>query len=304
MAPDGPIRATLYLASCDPRERTAEGEPLVSNGELVSVKGYPALVWGSGPLLQVDGKKPRWLVLTANDSDVELTSWGALIRRGRVAYDGERRAAVQYIVERMHQARPYITQIRRGAEYEVLSVGSLGHIDAKGHLVGAAGPDSKVKGEIGSVIAAGLRSHVKTIAGGTNSQPKKPDNDGEFSIVAAGDNSTLEVGKYSTAAVGNAGKIHAKDGAVVAGASLSELTVGAGGRALVESAGSIDLGERAVGVGTVATRFRGADGAVFVVVNAVDGGETCVATARVGIADIKEKAWYVYQDGKFVRADA
>jgi hypothetical protein len=303
MAADGPGRATLYLASCDPRERTPEGEPLVVNGELKSPKGHPALIWGCGPLIRVEPNKPRWLVLSAEDSDVELLTWGALVRKGRVHFDGELRAAVRFMAEQSPLTRPFITQVRRGEDYDVLAVGSLGHIDAKAHLVGATGTDAKVKADVGSVIAVGLRSHVKAAADEKERSSQKG-GAGDFCIVAGGDNSTLEVGRYSTAAVGNAGKIVAKAGSVVAGASLTDIVVGTCGRALVESAGSIDLGEQAVGVGTSTTRFRGAARAVFVAVNAIDGGETFVATARVGVGDIKENTWYVFQDGKFARADA
>jgi len=283
MAADGGRKITLYLTSCDAHARSPEGVPMVAGDSFTAPQGYPALPWGCGPLLHISGERPRWLVLTADA--VEAMPGGVKIRSGRVVSDGDLSQAARYLHEHGAGGLPYIGRSRKGGDFAILTVGSLGRIESQSSVVGAVGDKSHIQAGAGATVAMGRQSRAEIA---------------EFGRVGGSDGSLIKAGRFSALASGVGSTIETDEGSIVAVASDSKVRAGAGSRVLVESGGAIDLGQRGVGVGSPSTRFRGEEGALFVVVNASQGDESQCAQIRVGEGGAVAGKWYVFRDGSFV----
>lgn len=281
---DGTNQAeVLYLVACDQHGRSREGTPMVAGDRFTAPKGYPALPWGCGPLHHIDPKASRWLVVAAEKVDDKPGS--PLVFEGRILADGDRAVALRYLHENGAGGMPYLSRRRRGGAFAVLTVGSLGTIEADAHTIAAGGEGTTATLGGGPTLAIG-RSSQATV--------------GEFARVAAGDVVTIKAERFASVVAGHASHVTVGEGSRVVAGDGSELQVGAGGRAMIDLGGSLDLGVRAVGIGRGKTRYRGAEGATFVALDVLAGDLVSVKTARVGADGIRPEVWYVMVDGHFV----
>ena len=286
MPADGQRLQTLYLTSCDQHARSSAGVPMVAGRRFTCPDGYPALPWGCGPALHLNLKAPRWLVL----SGVEAAPMpgGVRILAGAIEFDGGLQDAIRFLHNNGAASMPYLGRGRRGDAFAILSAGALGRIEAADSLIAAAGTESKVTGAAGCTVALGQKGRGQFA---------------EFGRIAAGDAADVHGARFSTVAAGNESEVDVGEGSTVAVAGGSTVRAGAASRVVVESGGRLDRGPRAVGVGSPTTQFRGAEGALFVVVNAPDAGDVGVVQARVGTAGVNAGTWYRYSDGAFVEGD-
>ena len=182
---------------------------------------------------------------------------------------------------------PYLGRRRRGGAYAVLTAGSMGAVEAEDHACVAGGEGAALTLRVGATAAVGKGGKI-TCA--------------EFSRVATADHGNVMTDRFSMVVAGMSSNVVGGDGALLLAGSMSQCKVGAGGSAMVDGQGSLDLGPRAVGVGRSGTRFRGADGALFVAIDIPDEGASGVLTARVGEAGVKPGVWYQLVDNQFVQA--
>ena len=164
-----------------------------------------------------------------------------------------------------------------GGDHAVLTVGSLGQVRADRHACVAGGEGSSIAASTGAVVAMGRSARAEL---------------GQFARVATADQTSVKCQRYGSAVVGMSATLEAGDSALVVAGSMSHCIVGAASVVATEGAGSLKLGARAVGVGRSTTRFCGDDGAVFVVVDAIDDMQPRVLIGRVGMAGIKPHVWY------------
>ncbi|MEY2117279.1 hypothetical protein [Rhodanobacter sp. FW106-PBR-R2A-1-13] len=288
MAGDGAQQGqvVLYLTACDTHARSREGTPMVAGTRFTAPKGYPALAWGCGPLYHLNPKLPRWLVLEAQQ--VESGNDGARVFEASIMCDGSRNDALRYLHEHGAGGMPYLARRRRGGAHAVLSTGSVGEIESGPHSIVAAGEASQLQLDLGATAAVGRGGQVKAA---------------EFARLVIGDGGTATTERFSAIAAGMNATVEAGDGALVVAGSMSRCKVGAGGRVLIDSAGELDLGVRAVGIGRTGTRFRGGEGAQFVILDVVDDGAVSVVTARVGEAGVVSGRWYHVKNGHFEPTD-
>lgn len=277
----------LYLTSCDQHARSAEGTPMVAGNSFSASIGYPALPWGCGSLAHIRKDAPRWLVLDAED--VQERSGGVLIRAARICCDGSLTDALRYLHAHGAAAMPFLGRRRRGNDHAILTTGPMGTIEARDNASAAAGESARLTLGSGATAAVGSYGTIKA---------------GEFARLVGGDHATIQAARFSLATAGMAAEVSGGEGALVLAGAMSNCQVGAGGRAMVDSGGSLDLGPRAVGVGRAGTRFRGAIGAVFVVIDAIADTVPAVLTARVGEGGVKANLWYLVEGHKFIQAKA
>jgi len=272
----------LYLTACDRHARSVDGSPMVAGHTFSAIKGCPALPWGCGPLIHFKKDAPRWLVL--DPQEMEPLPGGALIKKASICFDGTKNDALRYLHGNGAAAMPYLGRRRRGGDYAVLTAGSMGVVEAEAHACAAGGDASELTLGLGATAAVSRGSKITA---------------GEFSRVTAADHGVVATDRFSLVVTGMNGSVTAGDGALVLAGAMSQCAVGAGGRAMVDSEGSLDLGVRAVGVGRHGTRFRGADGALFVVIDVPDDGPSGVLTARVGEGGVKPNVWYHLVNNQF-----
>lgn len=286
MAADGQRHLTLYLTSCDQHARSSSGVPMVAGRRFTCPDGYPGLPWGCGPALHLKLKAPRWLVLS--NAEVTQMPGGVRILAGAIEFDGSLQDAIRYLHNNGAASMPYLGRSRRGDAFAILSAGALGRIEASDSLIAAAGTEARVVGAAGCTVAIGQRGRGQFA---------------EFGRIAGGDAAEIQGARFSTVTAGNESDVEVGEGSIVAVAAGSNVRAGAASRVVIESGGRLDLGPRAVGLGSPTTLFRGADGALFVVVNAPDAGELGVIQARVGTSGVSAGTWYRYSDGAFVEGD-
>ena len=273
----------LYLVACDQHGRSREGTPMIAGTRFTAPKGFPALPWGCGPIYQIDVNAPRWLIVMA-----ESTGEGpgtTLVFEGRIVADGDRTTALRYLHEHGAAGMPYLGRRRRGGSHAVLTVGSLGTLEAEDHVIAAGGEATQVTAGPGATVALGRAGQAKA---------------GEFARIVTNDGAQVRGERFSTVASGRESTIQLAEGALVLAGEGSEVRVGDGGRAMVDGGGSIDLGIRAVGIGRNKTRYRGAEGAQFVALDAITADGVTTVTARVGVDGVLPATWYVVVDGRFV----
>jgi hypothetical protein len=275
-------RRILYLTSCDARGRDRDGSLMINGRQFTAPGGYPALPWGCGSTGQIELGAPRWLVLEAEETRSEGQQ--VLIVSARVLADGDRTDALRYLHHHGAAGMPYLGRRRAAGDFAVIAVGSLGNVEANDLPVAAGGEQSKCKLGGGATAAVGQRGDIEA---------------GPFSRLAGGDHSKIKTDRFSQVAAGGFASLTLGDGSLAVAGPSSECTAGAGSRVLIDSAGAIDLGERATGIGRFGTRFKGKNGALFVAIDAIDGGVPIVVSARVGEAGVKADQWYVVKGHTF-----
>lgn len=271
----------LYLTCCDQHGRSFEGVPMVAGKTFMAPQGYPALPWGCGPLLRLRASAPRWLVLDAED--IESRSGQCLVKSATILLDGHRSDALRYLHEHGASGMPYIGRRRRGTDFAVLTVGSAGEVAVDDHGIVAAGQGSTLAA--GAALVAGVGPNAAVQAA-------------EFARIAGADQVTVAAERFAHVAVGTGSEVTVGAGGYVVVGTDTSCTAGPGSYVLSVGGGRIDLGERATGMGTRSTQFRGAAGALFLVVETVDTGDV-IRSARVGLGGIQAHQWYQCKGGAF-----
>lgn len=275
-------KRVLYLTSCDARGRNRDGSPLITGSLFSAANGYPALPWGCGSSLRLDLTAPRWLVIEAEE--VREDGWTTLIVSGRILADGNRTDALRYLHHNGASGMPYLGRRRAAGAFAVAAVGCLGTVEAGEQTIAAGGDQAQCTLAAGATAAVGQRGIIEA---------------GAFSRLAGGDQAKIEADRFSQVAAGTFASLTVGEGSLVVAGASSVCTAGAGSRVLVDSAGSIVLGPRATGIGRFGTRFKGAEGALFVVIDALDDGVPKVINARVGESGVKPDQWYVVKGHHF-----
>jgi hypothetical protein len=259
---------------------------MVAGGQFTAPKGYPALPWGCGPLLRLKASAPRWLVLDPEEVETRPGQW--IVHRARIVADGTRSDALRYLHENGAAGKPYVGRRRTGHEFAVISVGSAGDVTVLDSGIVSGGQGSRLVGQAGLVAAVGPGGEVMAQ---------------EFARIAGGDRSRAVTDRFGHVALGTESQCTVGPGSYAVVGTGSSCTAGPGAKVLSAGGGSIDLAENATGVGTCSTRFRGKDGAVFLVIDSTEAGDV-LRMARVGADGIAVGRWYQLTETGFRETSA
>ena len=268
--PDPP---EFYITACDRHGRSPARESLVAGDEFTCESGYPALPFGCGhpSFIPFSGSAPRWLVLIASSgADIRRVEGGARVYRASIALDGDKESLCAYLRDSPARRLPHVFR-RLDTNAPATFAGGFA---STAH----AGQDSWLVGSGPSELQAG---HASTCVTGAKGKAGVAD----LGVAVAGPGGSAAAGQGGVAVTWGGGQASA----------------GAGGLVVADAPAALEVGPMGLAVGTRACRFRGGDGAHFIVRHAdPDARNLATAIACVGIAGIKPDLWYAFNGTQFL----